>query len=66
MLTYTCYENIDYKDSETGRPISNEELNMKASMSPMEYLKHISNEVEWWEENGPNEEKPKPEKVKEI
>ena len=26
---------------------------MKANLSPMEYLKEISDDVEWWEENKP-------------
>lgn len=55
MLLYSCVENMEYRDSETGRPISQYEMSLKANLSPVEYLKHIADDVEWWDKNGPKD-----------
>jgi hypothetical protein len=39
MAIYTCFETVEYKEISSGRPVSYRELQLKASMSPKEYLK---------------------------
>jgi len=49
LAMYTCFESGQYRDSETGRPISMDELQLKGQMSPLDYQKAIQEDVEEWE-----------------
>ena len=37
LIGYSCFEIAEYRDEETKRPISLEELQMKSTMKPLEY-----------------------------
>lgn len=50
MLTYSCFEAIEYVDSKTKRPISMHELQMKASLPEQGYLDSIDDQVKKWAE----------------